>query len=243
MFKMNSDILHSMNMAQRQLAILVDPEKWNADSRLCNSIAEAVCPPDYIFVGGSTAGGDIKACIQDIRRCTSLPIVLFPGTTSQFTSSADAILFLSVLSSDDPEYLVKRHIRAARVVSSSDIEVIPMGYIIIDGGCPTSVSCSTHSVPIPQTDIAHIVDVAIAAQLLGKALIYLEAGSGAMTPVSLDIIRSVKNAVSVPLIVGGGICTVQQMLDAYNSGADIVVIGNHFERCPNEIPLFCDARR
>lgn len=232
----------------RSLALLLDPEKANLDALPITSD----CHPDYIFVGGST-GGDttnfvrkLKEKIANSQQLTAnsrIPIVLFPGNSSQFTSEADAILFLSLLSGNNPEYLVGQQIKSARAIYESHIDFIPTAYILIDGGVETSTMRVTNTKPIPQTDIKAIVDTCIAAELMGKQAIYLEAGSGARYPVSPDIIRAVKAAVSIPLIVGGGIRTPEAMNAAYEAGASIVVIGNHFENHPEELANFCQNTR
>ena len=159
----------------------------------------------------------------------------------QFSPSADALLFLSLLSGRNAETLIGQQVRAARAVQLSGIESIPMGYILIDGGKETAVQRVTHTQPIPQTDINQIIDTAIAAELLGKQLVYLEAGSGAATPVDADIIRAVRENTHIPLIVGGGIRSTEQMVDAFDAGADMVVIGNHFEAHPEELTDFCQT--
>ena len=232
----------------RSLALLLDPEKANLDALPITS----ECHPDYIFVGGSTGGGTtnfvrkLKEKIANSQQLTAnsrIPIVLFPGNSSQFTPEADAILFLSLLSGNNPEYLVGQQIKSARAIHESHIDFIPTAYILIDGGVETSTMRVTNTKPIPQTDIKAIVDTCIAAELMGKQAIYLEAGSGARYPVSPDIIRAVKAAVSIPLIVGGGIRTPEAMNAAYEAGASIVVIGNHFENHPEELEQFLSAKR
>ena len=228
-----SDIQIAQSQARKLLVVLVDPEK--------QSSVEALRPylslPDIVFVGGSTGGG-CEACVECLRGCTSSPIVLFPGNMAQFTPKADALLYLSVLTSRDAKLLVEPHITMAYAIQQSGIESIPMGYLLIDGGRKSSVEIAANTHSIAQTDIETIVKTAIAGQLLGKQLIYLEAGSGANVPVSAEIIRAVRAHVNIPLIVGGGICTPQAMLQAYEAGADIVVIGNHFEKHPEELPCF-----
>ena len=241
-------ICRSLDLSgKRALALLLDPEKADL-SRLPIT---ADCHPDYIFVGGST-GGDTTAFIHALRAKLSslspslrgrvgerLPIVLFPGSAEQFSKEADAILYLSLLSGDNPEYLVNQQVRAARAIHSSSIEVLPTAYILIDGGVETSTMRVTHTRPLDPTDIDTIVSTCIAAELMGKQLIYLEAGSGALTPVSPDIIRAVRAHTTIPLIVGGGIRTPEAMNAAYAAGADIVVIGNHFEEHPEDLKNFC----
>lgn len=213
------------------LAVLLDPEH---DIPFQKGELDAV---DLIFVGGST-GAISPDFIGKIRTLTHRPVVLFPGNQQQFTSQADALLYLSVLSSKNADLLVGQQIYAARRIYESKIETISMGYILVDGGKETSVVRASHSAPIPQTNISLIADIALAGEMKGKKLIYLEAGSGAKTPVSIDIIRAVRQVLNVPLIVGGGITSPQAMRDAFVAGADIVVIGNHFEHHPETLPKF-----
>lgn len=227
----------------RNIALLLDPEKADL-SRLV--ITDEV-RPDFIFVGGST-GGDTTEFVRELKSQISnlkspIPVVLFPGNSSQFTYEADAVLFLSLLSGNNPEYLVGQQIRSARAIHDSHLDFLPTAYVLIDGGVETSTMRVTATQPIPQTDVNRIVDVCLAAELMGKQLIYLEAGSGAKTPVSADIIRAVKNAVSVPLVVGGGIRTPEAMNAAFDAGASIVVIGNHFEEHPEELAAFMKDRK
>ena len=244
-----SSYRHTDMSRKRALALLLDPEKADL-SRLPLS---AECMPDYIFVGGST-GGDPTAFIRALREKLAilspslrgrdgegLPIVLFPGNDSQFTTEADAVLYLSLLSGDNPEYLVGQQIRSARRIHASSVRVIPTAYILIDGGVVTSAMRVTGTKPLNPSDaegIQTILDTCLAAELMGKQAIYLEAGSGALTPVSPDIIRAVRRQTSVTLIVGGGIRTPEAMQAAYSAGADIVVIGNHFESHPEELANF-----
>lgn len=221
------------------LALLLDPEKANLDALPIT----AECHPDYLFVGGST-GGDTTKFIDELRRKMKdrgleIPIILFPGNASQFSPQADGVLFLSLLSGDNPEYLVGQQIKSARAIRESGIDFIPTAYVLIDGGVETSTMRVTGTKPIRSTDLQTIMDTCIAAELMGKKAIYLEAGSGAKIPVSADIIKAVRAAVGCTLIVGGGIRTPEAMNAAYDAGADIVVIGNHFESHPEELGQFC----
>lgn len=233
-------------IADRSLALLLDPEKANPETLVMTE----ECHPDMIFVGGST-GGDTTPFVRALRKrlssihpsLTAIPIVLFPGDAVQFTKEADAILYLSLLSGRNPEYLVGQQVKSARRIRQSSIDVIPTAYILIDGGVETSTMRVTGTKPIDPADTETIVNTAIAAELMGKKAIYLEAGSGAKNPVAADTIRAVKEAVSVPLIVGGGIHTPEMMMAAYEAGASVVVIGNHFETHPEELELFIQAKK
>ena len=231
-----------MEIKERNIALLLDPEKADL-SRL--SLTEEV-HPDMIFVGGST-GGDTTAFIENLKSKISIlkspiPIILFPGNASQFSPKADAILFLSLLSGDNPEYLVNQQIKSSRAIHDSHMDFVPTAYVLIDGGVETSTMRVTQTKPLNPKDIDKIIDTCLAAELMGKQLIYLEAGSGAKTPVSVDIIRAVKAKVKIPLIVGGGIRTPEAMNAAFDAGASIVVIGNHFEEHPEELEKFTNRK-
>jgi len=218
-------------MGQHLLAVLLDPEH---DIAFRSGELDGA---DLVLVGGST-GALSCAFIEQIRTLTHRPIVLFPGNANQFVGSADALLFLSMLSARNPKVLIEQQVQAAAAVRASGIETIPMGYILIDGGQVSSVERTSASSPIAQSDIPLIVSTAIAGELLGHKLIYLEAGSGAKTPVSTDIIRAVRSAIQVPLIVGGGITSPEGMRQAWQAGADIVVIGNYLEQHPEQLKFF-----
>lgn len=232
-----------MTLRHRSLALLLDPEK--ADLARLSFTDE--CHPDYLFVGGST-GGDptdfVRALKSQIANLQSpIPIILFPGNSSQFTPEADGILFLSLLSGRNPEFLVNQQVKAARVIRESQTDFVPTAYILIDGGVETSTMRVSHTQPLDPADIDTIVDTCIAAELMGKKAIYLEAGSGAIHPVSSQIIKAVREKTSVTLIVGGGIRTPEAMQTAYKAGADVVVIGNHFETHPEDLARFCQKNQ
>ena len=233
-----SHILTSKNQHHPLLALLLDPDKKIDYTSLLSNLNKV----DLIFVGGST-GSSTETCVTTIRPYTTKPIVLFPGNIAQFTPLADALLFLTLLNARTSEVLIEPHLQVAQQVLHSGIESIPMGYILIDGGRKSSVEKVSHCTPIPQDEVDRIVATAVAGQLLGKQLIYLEAGSGAKARVSTDIIRAVRAQLQVPLIVGGGICTLDAMLQAFDAGADIVVIGNHFEQHPDEMGDFIRIKR
>lgn len=214
----------------KQLAVLIDPDKFLVKNtagfieKVNRSIAT------HIFVGGSIVDIDVTdILVEEIKKHTQLPIVLFPGDVTQITEKADAILFLSLISGRNPEYLIGKHVESVSKLKNTTLEVISTGYILIESGKATAVQQVTQTLPLERGAIDNIVDTAKAAQLLGMKLIYLEAGSGARVPVSQAIIAKVKQEVEVPVIVGGGIRNLKQLENAYASGADLVVIGTAFE--------------
>ncbi len=221
------------------LAVLLDPEKVAAIDvpRWCEYLQNNLV--DFIFVGGSTGSQSTDNLVNALKKqLPTLPIVLFPGSIQQFTPKADALLFLSLLSGRNADMLIGSQVRAAKCVRESGIETISMGYILVDGGKESAVerASKTRAISVDQTE--EIVSTALAAELLGMQTVYLEAGSGAIHPIKAETIHQVRDTIHVPLIVGGGICTLEQMKTAFQAGADIVVIGNHFEQHPEEIPLF-----
>jgi len=225
-----NSILHSISKDERLLAVLIDPDKMKLKGltdfmmKLNNSKAT------HVFVGGSTVEDKItEVLVIEIKKHTKLPVILFPGDITQITNEADALLFLSLLSGRNPDYLIDKHVKAIPKLRGSKLEVIPTGYLLIENGKETSVQRVTQTKPIAKNDIQLVVDTASAGELLGMKLIYLEAGSGALHPVSEDIIKAVKQEIKIPLIVGGGIKSIEQLENAYKSGADIVVIGTAFE--------------
>ncbi|WP_026914680.1 geranylgeranylglyceryl/heptaprenylglyceryl phosphate synthase [Christiangramia portivictoriae] len=214
---------------RKLLSILVDPDKFDV-ARASEFFQKIPKETTHIFVGGSTVKeGETCAVVKAIKNCCSLPVVLFPGDHSQISTEADALLFLSLISGRNPEFLIGQQVRSVEKIKNSDLEVIPTGYILIDGGRETSVQKVSNTIPIDQKEVKQVVNTALAGQYSGKQLIYLEAGSGANFPVSSQIIRAVASSLEIPIIVGGGIRNRQQMNNAYQSGATMVVMGTAFE--------------
>lgn len=221
--------LKSVAEKEKQLAILIDPDKF-AVSETNSFLNKIPKETTHIFVGGSTvANGETEETVRALKAQTELPIFLFPGDHSHITPLADALLFLTLLSGRNAEYLVGQQIKSISKLKNSTLEIISTGYILIDGGSNSSVSKVTNTEPIAQENIELIVNTALAGQFMGAKLIYLEAGSGAKFPVNLEIISEVKKSINIPLIVGGGIKTEIPKQDAYNSGADMIVMGTAFE--------------
>ncbi|AMC11682.1 geranylgeranylglyceryl/heptaprenylglyceryl phosphate synthase [Lutibacter profundi] len=215
---------------EKILAVLLDPDKSSVQE--IPSILKRIekLNAHFIFVGGSfVENGTTDLFVKKLKNYTEIPIVLFPGDYSQVSNSADALLFLSLLSGRNPEYLIEQQIKAVPYLINSSLEIIPTGYILIDGGTHSSVLKISNTTPISQKNTELVIATAVAGMYKGKQLIYLEAGSGAKNPVNSTLIKKVKHQISIPLIVGGGIKSIQQIKMAFNSGADIVVVGNAFE--------------
>jgi len=218
------------------LAVLIDPDKFNVDVVIAaNSIAQ------FIFVGGSVLkNGELENCISKIKKHSKLPVIIFPGDVNQLDKRADALLLLSLISGRNPDYLIGKHVEVARKIKSSKQEVISTGYILVEGGKKSTTEKVSKTQSINNKHISKIADTAIAGELLGMKLIYLEAGSGASKQVNSKVISEVKKQISVPLIVGGGINSVAKVSKVIKSGADIVVIGNALEK---NISLLLDIKK
>jgi len=225
-----NNILDAISREEKLLAVLIDPDKMTKEmvSKSIKKINQSIAT--HIFVGGSTV--DVNATdilVSEIKKHTNLPIVLFPGDVTQITNHADALLFLSLISGNNPEYLIGKHVKAVPKLKNSNLEVIPTGYILIENGKQTSVERVTQTAPLSRDNVKLIIETAKAGEFLGMQLMYLEAGSGALHPVPIEIINFVKQELKIPLIVGGGIRSKEQLENAYNAGANFVVIGTAFE--------------
>lgn len=221
------------------LAILLDPEKCR-NELLDKTLSQLNNPyPDFIFIGGSCTSCGTEDLLSKLTHIP-VPKVLFPGDASQFSPTADAILFLSLISGRNSDYLIGQHVQSGRKIKKSNIEVIPVGYILIDGGTNSAVKRISKTEPISADDIEKTVSTAVAGELLGMKMIYLEAGSGAENPVSPAMISAVKAELSIPLLVGGGIKTTVQLKTAFKAGADLVVVGNVFENHTDRIKTFVE---
>lgn len=228
------NILKSIKTTNRNLAVLIDPDKMRivSVSGFVSKINQSIAT--HIFVGGSeVAEGITETLVIEIKKHTDLPVVLFPGDVIQITDKADGILFLSLISGRNPDYLIGKHVEAVSKLKSSNLEVIPTGYILIENGKETSVERVSQTKPLKRNNIKAITDTAKAGELLGMQLIYLEAGSGATHAIEPKIIEKVKEDLNIPLIVGGGIRSKRAIDAAYKAGADIVVIGTAFEEDKN----------
>lgn len=224
-----SSILEKVRDNKKQLVVLIDPETDLDLNPLLQLIDGA--DVDMIFLGGSTYASSALEILTSIRLHTSKPVVLFPGNAGQLTPGVDAVLFLSLLSGRNSDYLISNHVKAAPALRG--VEVIPVAYLLLDGGRVSSTQKVTRTLPMSMDNVDAIVNTAYAGQLLGHKLVYLEAGSGALQPIPAHVISQVKSSIDIPLIVGGGLKSAQDMKSAYDAGADIVVVGNALERNPN----------
>lgn len=217
---------------QKQLAVLIDPDSLQNEEGLLALIHSCnQHKVDLILVGGSLiTNGFWDRCIELLKANTQIPVVLFPGNIMQTHKAADAILFLSMISGRNPDLLIGKHVLAAPLLKKSGIEVVPTGYMIVDGGNITSVMYMSNTTPLPSDKNNIASCTALAGEMLGLKVIYMDAGSGAKNPISSSMIREVKEQISGPLFIGGGIRTPQQAIDACQAGADIVVVGNAIEK-------------
>jgi len=236
-------ILLNKEENRKMIAVLLDPDQCRGSILSSTIAALKTHIPDFIFVGGSHAVSSVDLFVELLKEETRAEIVLFPGNASQFSTSADALLYLSLLSGRNAEFLIGQHITSSVAIKKSNIEVIPTGYVLIDGGKPSSVEYISNTRPIPRDKNEIALSTAVAAELLGMRLVYLEAGSGANVPVPAEMIEFVKNGLSLPLLVGGGIKTAYQLRVAFEAGADLVVVGNIFESDPAKIADFVDCAR
>lgn len=216
---------------QKKVAILIDPDKNSSESTLLSLIEKInILKPAFVFIGGSTVdASDFKTCISVLKaNCTS-PVVIFPGSHVQVDEQADAILFLSLVSGRNPDFLIGHQVEAAPILKNLDLEVIPTAYMLIDGGKNSSVAYVSQTSPIPRDQYSIAVNTAIAGELMGMKAVFMDAGSGAINSVSTKMIHEVKQNISVPLIIGGGLKSIEEVENVLNAGADVAVIGNKIE--------------
>jgi phosphoglycerol geranylgeranyltransferase len=227
---MYETILQAKKDNKKLLAVLIDPDKIDITHipAFFKKVHESIIT--HVFVGGSTdEAKQLETIVKTIKQHTNLPVLIFPGSHEQITEAADGILFLSLLSGRNPTYLIEQQIQSVSKLINTSLEIIPTGYILIDGGVETAVQRVSETQPISQEDEKLILYTALAGQFSGKQLIYLEAGSGAKKMVKPELIKEVSSQLQIPLIVGGGIRSKTQLNEAFQAGADLVVIGTAFE--------------
>lgn len=229
MFFKNLNLLNG----QPKLAVLIDPDR-HTDATLQQLAALAVNSRVDVFLVGSSLllQNRFEATIAYLKQHTAIPVVIFPGNNYQISAQADAILLLSLISGRNAEYLIGQHVTAATAIKQAGIEVLPTGYMLIDGGRTSTTSYITQTLPIPNDKPDVAVATALAGEQLGLKLIYLEAGSGAHSTVNPQLVKAVKQQVSLPVIVGGGIRTAAQAEQLCLAGADMLVVGNVLEKDP-----------
>jgi phosphoglycerol geranylgeranyltransferase len=219
---------------KKSFAVLLDPDKLNLDILQEKIDAINSAAVDYIFVGGTIIGTDfMDTLLLQLQEKTFVPKIIFPGNGLHINNRADGILYLSLISGRNPEFLIGQHVISAPILKRSKLEILPTGYILVDGGKPTTASYISNTAPLPNDKPEIAVATAVAGEMLGLKLIYLDSGSGAQIPVSESIIQAVKKHTDTPLIVGGGINSLQKASKALAAGADIIVVGNAIEENPN----------
>jgi len=216
---------------KKSFAVLIDPDKVN-DERMEQLINLAInAKVDYFLVGGSLVISNyLDECVQFIKRNCSIPVLLFPGSSTQVSKYADALLYLSLISGRNPELLIGQHVVSAPAIKQSGLEIISTGYMVIDGGVPTTVSYISNAAPLPADKNEIAMCTAMAGEMLGMKLIYMDAGSGAKRAITESMIELVAKAIEVPLIIGGGITDPEKAYLNCKAGADIIVVGNAIEK-------------
>ncbi len=227
---------------KKSFAVLIDPDKVNKpmlDELVELSVTAKV---DYLLVGGSLViSNHLDECVQQIKQNCSIPVILFPGSPSQVSKYADALLYLSLISGRNPELLIGQHVVSAPFVKQSGLEIMPTGYIVIDGGAPTTVSYISNALPVPADKNEIAMCTAMAGEMLGMKLIYMDSGSGAKRPISESMIKAVADQIEAPLIVGGGILQPEKAYLNCKAGADVIVVGNAIEKDASLIKEMSDA--
>ncbi len=245
-YRMKSVIYNSLvekkKQGRKSFAVLIDPDKVNAkvlDELVELSVSAKV---DYLLVGGSLViSNHLDECVQHIKKNCSIPVILFPGSPSQVSRYADALLYLSLISGRNPELLIGQHVVSAPFVRQSGLEIMPTGYIVVDGGAPTTVSYISNASPVPADKNEIAMCTAMAGEMLGMKLIYMDAGSGAKRPITESMIKIVADHIEAPLIIGGGILEPEKAYLNCKAGADVIVVGNAIEKDASLIKEMSDA--
>lgn len=235
-------ITEKKQTGKKSFAVLIDPDKVNHSSIEQLVQLSVNAHVDYFLVGGSLViSNHLDECIRQIKAACTIPVLLFPGSPSQVSKYADALLYLSLISGRNPELLIGQHVVSAPFVKKSGLEIIPTGYMVIDGGAPTTVSYISNATPIPSVKNDIAMCTAMAGEMLGMKLIYMDAGSGAKRPITETMIALVAQHIEVPLIIGGGITDAEKAYLNCKAGADIIVVGNAIEKDASLIKELSDA--
>ncbi|NNF01642.1 MAG: geranylgeranylglyceryl/heptaprenylglyceryl phosphate synthase [Bacteroidia bacterium] len=231
-----------IKQGNKQIAVLIDPDK-TSDGQLDELIMRSIeAKVDYLFVGGSLlSNSELPNVVKKLKSGCNIPVILFPGDNLHVDSNADALLFLSLISGRNADLLIGKHVSAAPMIREKKLEAIPTGYMLIESGTMTAAlyMSNTHPIPHEKSEIAS--STALAGEMLGLKMIFMDAGSGATKPVSSDMIKAVKEIITIPLIVGGGIRTAVKAIESCRAGADIIVVGNCIEDNPDLINELSDA--
>jgi putative glycerol-1-phosphate prenyltransferase len=235
-------IVKNKAQSNKAFAVLIDPDKID-DNLLLKTIDMALeAKVDFFFVGGSlVVTNTLDHIVSIIKKQCTIPVILFPGSPDQITPKADALLYLSLISGRNPELLIGQHVISAPFVKQSGLEIIPVGYMLINGGTPTTVSYISNTNPIPANKYDIATCTAMAGEMLGLKLIYMDAGSGAQHAIASEMIQQVAKNIQIPLVVGGGITTPEKALENCVAGADIIVVGNAIEKDPGLIKSIANA--
>lgn len=230
------------NYGKKSFAVLIDPDKVNHKKMEQLVQLALTAKVDYFLVGGSLVISDyLDECVQSVKRNCNIPVLLFPGSSAQVSKYADALLYLSLISGRNPELLIGQHVVSAPAIKQSGLEIMSTGYMVIDGGAPTTVSYISNATPLPADKNEIAMCTAMAGEMLGMKLIYMDAGSGARIPVTESMIERVANCIQVPLIVGGGITDPEKAYVNCKAGADMIVVGNAIEKDPSLIMEIASA--
>lgn len=224
-------LVNRKQKGQKSFAVLIDPDKVN-EQKINELVKLSIdANVDYFLVGGSLViSSNLDECVQQIKKVCNIPVILFPGSPSQISSYADALLYLSLISGRNPELLIGQHVISAPFVKQSGLEIISTGYMVVDGGAPTTVSYISNASPIPSDKNEIAMCTAMAGEMLGMKVIYMDSGSGAKRSVTESMIEAVAKSIAVPLIVGGGITDPEKAYRNCKAGADVIVIGNAIEK-------------
>ncbi|TDH26097.1 geranylgeranylglyceryl/heptaprenylglyceryl phosphate synthase [Segetibacter sp. 3557_3] len=240
--KLYQHFLRNKQQGHKSFAVLVDPDKVD-NPKIEQLVSLAIdAKVDYLFVGGSLLISNHQdECIQKIKSLCNIPVILFPGSPSQVSKYADALLYLSLISGRNPELLIGQHVVSAPFVRKSGLEIMPTGYMVIDGGAPTTVSYISNATPIPSDKNEIALCTAMAGEMLGMKLIYMDSGSGAKRPIPESMIEMVASHIEAPLIIGGGISDPEKAYRNCKAGADVIVVGNAIEKDESLIKEMSDA--
>ncbi len=223
-----SSILKCTKQGKKQFAVLIDPDKFHSTKII--KLAEAA-GVDYFMVGGSLiSSGNFDKCVETLKSNSSIPVIIFPGNNLQISKHADAILLLSLISGRNPDFLIGQHVISASFLKTSGLEIIPTGYMLIESEKQSAASYMSNTTPIPNDKFDIAMSTAMAGEMLGLKIIYMDAGSGVKRSITSEMIKKVKSTIEIPLIIGGGINTPEKAILACKAGADIIVVGNALEK-------------